>query len=246
MPMRRVMLAASCWLLLISGAAQTMPAPAPTPAASAWVTALRAAVPLLCTETALGSRTRVRGSGVIADSSGTLLTAAHVILEAHSNCTLSVMVPDEEWSRIRRLRVFLVGDCRLQRTLDLAICRIRPAENSRDWGYIQAAQIARRQVISGEAVSITAFTGWGVLPLTRAGHIKARENYERPDGCYCNFAMDISAVEGMSGSPVISTQGEVLGILTLAGTGKFRGVSFGASLEEAAEFLREQGLVPGR
>jgi hypothetical protein len=47
----------------------------------------------------------------------------------------------------------------------------------------------------------------------------------------------------MSGSPVISMQGEVLGILTLAGTGKFRGVSFGTSLEEAADFLKAEGLA---
>ena len=61
--------------------------------------ALRSAVPLLCTENHQAARTRVRGTGVIADSCGTLLTAAHVIQEASSNCTLSVMIPDEEWSR---------------------------------------------------------------------------------------------------------------------------------------------------
>jgi S1-C subfamily serine protease len=97
-------------------------------------------------------------------------------------------------------------------------------------------------VTTGETVSVTAFTGWGVIPLTRTGHIRGRDNYLRPDGCYCNFALDIAASEGMSGSPVVNSQGEVLGILTLAGSGKFRGMSFGASLEEAAEFLNAQGL----
>src|SRR5271167_1825450 len=149
-------------------AAVTRPAPSP----------LRAAVPLLCTENQGAARTRVRGSGVIADSGGTLLTAAHVILQARSNsrsdCTLSVMIPDEEWIRAGHLRAFLVGDCHLNQPLDLAVCRIRPAENSRDWGYLRGARIRLRPATSGEPVWVTAFTGWGLLPLTLNGHITAR------------------------------------------------------------------------
>jgi hypothetical protein len=47
----------------------------------------------------------------------------------------------------------------------------------------------------------------------------------------------------MSGSPVISSEGEVLGILTLAGNGKFRGLSFGVSFEEAKIFLAAEGVI---
>lgn len=215
-------------------------APATTPIPPS---ALRAAVPLLCTENNRAAHTRVRGSGVIADSGGTLLTAAHVILQARSDCTLSVMIPDEEWTRAGRLRAFLLGDCHLSQPLDLAVCRIHPAENSRDWGYIRAARIRLRAATSGEPVWVTAFTGWGLFPLTRSGHITGRQNYLRQDGCRCDFATDITAVEGMSGSPVISSAGEVLGILTLAGKEQFRGLSFGVSFEEAKSFLIAEGVI---
>jgi hypothetical protein len=80
--------------------------------------------------------------------------------------------------------------------------------------------------------------GRGLSPLVRSGRIQGRQIYQRKDGCYCDFATDIAAIEGMSGSPVITAQSEVIGILTLAGSGKFRGLSFGASLEEAANFLK--------
>jgi len=70
-----------------------------------------------------------------------------------------------------------------------------------------------------------------------------RSSYQRQDGCRCDFATDIIAVEGMSGSPVISSDGEVLGILTLAGNGKFRGLSFGVSCEEAKSFLAAEGVI---
>jgi S1-C subfamily serine protease len=212
--------------------------------------ALRAAVPLLCTQNNRAAHTSVRGSGVIADSGGTLLTAAHVILQARSDsrsdCTLSVMVPDEEWTRAGRFRPFLLGDCHLNQPLDLAVCRIHPAENGRDWGYLRAARLRVRSAVAGESVWVTAFTGWGLVPLTRSGHIAGRQNYLRQDGCRCDFATDIVAVEGMSGSPVISSEGEVLGILTLAGNGKFRGLSFGVSIEQAKSFLAAEGvMVPG-
>ena len=41
----------------------------------------------------------------------------------------------------------------------------------------------------------------------------------------------------MSGSPVIALSGEILGIITQAGTGRFRGTSFGVTFEEARNFL---------
>ncbi|MBZ5666124.1 MAG: serine protease [Acidobacteriia bacterium] len=226
-----------CWLLCDAAFSQTPATQAATPLA------LRAAVPLLCTENNRAAHTRVRGSGVIADSGGTLLTAAHVILQARFDCTLSVMIPDEEWTRSGRLRAFLVGDCHLNQPLDLAVCRIHPAENSRDWGYLRAARIRLRPATSGELVWVTAFTGWGLLPLTRSGHITGRQDYQRQDGCRCDFATDITAVEGMSGSPVISGEGEVLGILTLAGKEKFRGFSFGVSFDEARSFLKAEGVI---
>ena len=188
----------------------------------------------------------MRGTGVIADSGGSLLTAAHVIQEAHSNCTLSVMIPDEEWNHFRRLHAFLIRDCNLFLPLDLAVCTIRPADNSRDWGYVRPARIRARPARSTEPVSITSFTGWGLSPLVRSGHVAGRQIYQRQDGCYCDFAIDVTAAEGMSGSPILSADGDVIGILTLSGNGKFRGLSFAASLWEAAAFLKAQGIPTTR
>jgi len=211
--------------------------------AQAVPSALRSAVPMLCTENHQAARTRVRGTGVIADSGGSLLTAAHVIQEARSDCTLSIMIPDGEWNHFRQLHTFLIRECSLFLPLDLPLCRIRPADNSREWAYIQPARIRARTTMPGDAISITSFTGWGLSPLVRSGHITGRQLYQRQDGCYCDFAIDITATEGMSGSPIISDQGEVIGIVTLAGSGKFRGMSFGASLAEASHFLKEQGIA---
>ena len=121
------------------------------PQAGSSLPALRSADPLLCTENHQAMRTRVRGTGVIADSGGSLLTAAHVIQEARDGCTLSVMIPDEEWSRFRQLHAFLIEDCRLFLRLDLAVCRIRPADSRRDWGFIWPARVRPRAGADGRA-----------------------------------------------------------------------------------------------
>lgn len=205
--------------------------------------ALRAAVPLLCTEN-LASRTYVRGTGVIADSAGTLLTAAHVIEQAHANCTLSVMIPDEEWTRIGLLRRFSLLQCHVNQMLDLAVCHIQAADNRRDVGYLRPAPIRFRSPVAREPVWVTGFTGWLLAPVTRAGHITGQQSYRPQDGCRCDFATDILAVEGMSGSPIISYSGEVLGIVTQAGKGNFRGTSFGVSFSEARNFLLREGVLP--
>ena len=199
---------------------------------------------MLCTENNLPFRTFVHGSGFIADSSGTLITAGHVILQAHFSCTLSVMVPDNEWVHVGHLRRFLLERCHVNEMLDIAVCRIQPADDARDLGYVRGAPLRFRPVVPGEPVSVTGFTGWVLAPLARTGHITGQEDYRRPDGCRCNFATDIVAVEGMSGSPVISYSGEVIGIITQAGRGRFRGTSFGVTFEEAKSFLMAEGIVP--
>ena len=58
--------------------------------------------------------------------------------------------------------------------------------------------------------------------------------------CHLFLPLDLAVcrIRPADSSPVITAEGEVLGILTLAGSGKFRGLSFGASLEEAANFLK--------
>ncbi len=215
----------------------------PPPAVSA--PPLRAAVPLLCTESNEPFRTFVRGTGLIAGPGGTLITAAHVVQQSRLNCTLSVMVPDDEWIHARHLRRFTLSDCRINEMLDIAVCRIQPADDPRDSAYLRPATIRLRPVAPGEAISVTGFTGWVSAPLTRMGHITGQEDYRRQDGCRCDFATDVVAVEGMSGSPVISSSGEVLGILTQAGKGRFRGTAFGVTLDEAQSLLRAEGVIPG-
>jgi len=206
--------------------------------------AARFAVPVLCTENP-AARTKVRGTAVVVDSSGIILTAAHVILESRPSCVLTIVVPNDDWSRALGFHPFSVQHCVTNELLDIALCRIQPLENSRDWAYVRSARIRMRNLPPDSPVTITGFTGWGFSPTVARGRLTSPQQlYRLQDGCYCDFAVNVMTHAGMSGSPLVTEQGEVIGLITTAGTGKFRGISFGTSLERAAAFLRKAGLNP--
>lgn len=198
---------------------------------------------MLCTDKP-SARTRARGTAIIVDSSGAVLTAAHVVSESLSSCTLTVVVPHGEWTRPLGFRTFSVGQCVSDQLLDIALCRIQPLGDKPDRSYLQPA-ILRLQIPSPNSwVTITGFTGWGFFPTVVRGHLASpAQFYRRQDGCYCDFAVDAVTSGGMSGSPVVTDHGEVVGLITTSGTGQFRGLSFGTSLERAAPFLRKAGLA---
>ena len=117
-------------------------------------------------------------------------------------------------------------------------------------------KIEREDVRAAEAVALFCYQvkKWigafaaalgGLDTLVFAGGIG--ENAPAVRGRICDglgfLGIRLEEKRNANNSPVISAQGEVLGILTLAGSGKFRGLSFGASFEEAAGFLKAQGVT---
>src|SRR5215831_13818196 len=95
--------------------------------------AARFAVPILCTETHLAGRTRAHGSGVVVNTAGVIITAAHVVLDARSFCDLTMVVPSSEWSRTSGFHPFKIDQCETDLPLDIAVCRITPVESKSDY-----------------------------------------------------------------------------------------------------------------
>jgi len=207
--------------------------------------AARFAVPVLCTDNQLAAHTKARGTAVIVDTSGLILTAAHVILEAKLYCTLTVLVPNDEWSRASKFYVFTVEQCSADQLLDIAACRITPLDRLKDWSFLRGAHIRTQGSKPSAFATITGFTGWGWFPTVLRGQILPPQLYHTQEGCYCDVAVNVETHEGMSGSPIVDENGEVIGVVTLAGTGKFRGISFGTSMANAVVFLRKHGWSGG-
>jgi len=218
---------------LYSAKASELPAVAP-----------RFAVPILCTDSQLGARTRTRGTAVIVSSTGIIVTAAHVVSGSQPPCKLTAVIPNAEWSRASAFRPFLLESCSTNELLDIALCHIQPIGTGGEWSWVQAARVRIEIPPAESLITITGFTGWGFFPtVVRARMISPRQRYRRQDGCYCDFAVDAVTHEGMSGSPLVTEEGDVIGLITTAGSGKFRGISFGTTFEGAAAFLRKAGLL---
>ena len=204
--------------------------------------AARFAVPILCTETHFAGRTRAHGSAVVIDTTGVIITAAHVVLNAQSSCSLTIVVPSSEWSQTSGFHPFKIGQCETNLSLDIAACRITPVESKNDYKYLRAAVVRLFMPAPNTMVTVMGFTGWGFYPTVLRARLQSVQLLRRQDGCYCDFAVDTSTFQGMSGSPLVTANGEVVGIITTSGTGKFRGLSFGTDFERAAVFLRKYAL----
>ena len=213
----------------------------PYSAAQATTAAPRFAVPILCTDNQHAAHTKARGTAVILDARGMVVTAAHVILEAQLDCTLTVLVPNDEWSRASKFYAFAVQQCSADQLLDIAVCHITALDRLKDWSFLRAAQIRARGWKAGSLATITGFTGWGWFPTVMRGQILPPQLYHTHEGCYCDVAVSVETHQGMSGSPIVDDGGSVIGVVTLAGTGKFRGASFGTSLANAVGLLRKSG-----
>ena len=204
--------------------------------------AIHAAIPVLCTDVHLAARTRVRGTAVIVGANGVIRTAEHVIVESPPTCTLTLLVPNEEWSKATGFRAFFVEHCAADKTVDLAVCSLRPVEPRPAWTGLPVASLKRQFPTADLDITIAGFSGWGLFPVARRGQVKGHTLYRRQDGVYCDFSTDVVAFEGMSGSPVVTSQGELIGLITTAGTRRFSGTSFGISVERTSGFLQAHGL----
>jgi hypothetical protein len=205
--------------------------------------ASRSAVPVLCTANQNSGQTKIRGSAVVVDTSGIILTAAHVVTEVGLACTLTVLVPDADWSRTRAYHPFSVERCFSVGSLDIAACQIRPLAGQADMNYLRAAPIDATFPADHEIISVIGFWGWGGSPLVRRGKVLGHRSYRRRDGVFCDFSTDVAVFEGMSGSPVQSEDGHVVGLITTAGVHSFAGTSFGISFEQTRLFLIANGLT---
>jgi hypothetical protein len=203
--------------------------------------AARFAVPILCTDNRFAPYTRARGTGVIVDSTGLILTAAHVILEAGIYCTFTVLVPNDEWNRAGKFFLFALERCLSDRLMDVAVCHLAPQEHAQGRSFLTAGVAGSHRVLPGDLATITGFTGWGWFPTVASGAILPPQLYETHEGCHCDLAVKTTTHEGMSGSPIVDEEGMVIGIVTRAGTGQFRGITFGTTIGSARGLLRKQG-----
>lgn len=168
------------------------------------------------------------GSGFLIDSDGYVLTNHHVVSGADS---IIVTFPDR-----REFKAKVIGSD--QRT-DVALVKIE----GKGFPSLRIGDIAKTKV--GQWV-VAIGSPFGLENSVTAGIISAKG---RDTGEYLPFIQtDVAVNPGNSGGPLLSLEGEVIGINSqiYSRTGGFMGISFAIPIDEAMRVvkqLRETGRV---
>ncbi|MBU3594156.1 DegQ family serine endoprotease [Polynucleobacter sp. 71A-WALBACH] len=168
------------------------------------------------------------GSGFIIDSSGMILTNAHVVEGAN---TIYVTLTDK-----REYKAKLLG---MDKRTDVAVVKI----DARDLPKLPLGDSSRVRV--GEWV-LAIGSPFGLENTVTAGIVSAKS---RDTGDYLPFIQtDVAVNPGNSGGPLLNTAGQVIGINSqiFSRSGGYMGISFAIPIDEAmrvADQLRTNGKM---
>jgi serine protease Do len=176
------------------------------------------------------TKARGIGTGIIINSEGLILTAAHVVGSADS---IEVMLKDE---RKRSARVLVsIG------TADLALIQIEDAPQ--DLPFIPLGDSSKIDI--GERVFVIG-TPYGLEHTLTVGYLSGRRTMENtPFGDIEFLQTDAAINKGNSGGPMFSAQGELIGIVShiKSQSGGSEGLGFAASSNMAKSLLVENPPV---
>ncbi len=160
------------------------------------------------------------GSAFFVSRAGGFVTAAHVVdslrQAGHPCPQASILVPQGDWrpdARKETLRTFdfEIANCRIDAELDIARCHTAVE------GDFEPVKFDRDDILDGTQVAFIGFPMASRDPMTSRGGVAAHRNQL--------LLIDQPAWPGMSGSPVFTSDGCVIGVVVARGVGDGAGMS---------------------
>jgi serine protease Do len=175
------------------------------------------------TETALIVRQRAIGSGVIVDSSGYIMTNAHVV-EGARRIRVILPLPPSETAQLEPEGKRRILDAKVVGThaeSDLALLKV----NARDLPSLELSQ--SRQLRQGQLVFAVG-SPVGLQDSVTMGVISSVARQPDPNKPMVYIQTDAAINPGNSGGPLVDVEGNVVGINTaiLSGSGGNEGIGF--------------------
>lgn len=188
---------------------------------------------------------QVLGTGFLTSETGDFITAAHVLDagKALSGCRFAIYLPLAGWvadKPVFNVRFFDFTNCGIDKNVDLAFCRTEKdlRQSQRDGVAVRAVTFDMSPQPDGTPVAFTGFPLQNLQPITSRGAIAA---YQGVGGVpRFNLLVDKNAWPGVSGGPVYTVDGRVVGIAVQRGVNDFQGVM----IARPAAFVRE--IMAGR
>jgi S1-C subfamily serine protease len=189
----------------------------------------------------------IDGTGFFVDEEGDFLTAAHVItdlqtttLQRPTPCVMAIYVPTNGWEREAitfNTRWFVFKDCKLDTSLDLALCKPTDKLPTKP----TPLSIEDVRPMDGSAVAFTGFPLGQTEPLSSRLNIATYRGANDGEGTR-ELVLDKGTWPGASGSPVYDERGAVIGIVLARGTADSVGTSYGRPSHFILKFLRDNGI----
>ncbi len=172
------------------------------------------------------------GTGIVLDSSGLILTNAHVVATPMPYKCVVDVVRGDKLVRVTFKRVRLISR---HPKKDLALIRINPKEHEGD--LIPATMSKTKPVVGQQVYAIgNPAAGSKVLDKSITAGLISGRNREIDGIKY--YQVDASINPGNSGGPICNNLGEVVGVATLKAS-EVEGVGFALPVDEIDEEIKE-------
>jgi S1-C subfamily serine protease len=199
-------------------------------------TAKRTIAPVVCLvrDAATGNGIvpfRTAGTAFMVGSSGTFVTAKHVIDELLATpwkqaCRTAISFPVGGWKRENqemRWFDFAAPICQVNSNFDVAICRTTQDMAKQGGVSYAVADISTERPPDGTPVIFCGFPLQATDPITSLGTVSGFSSGDN----YNTVVIDKPAWPGASGSPILKLDGKIIGMLTSTGSGAAAGLSYG-------------------
>lgn len=188
------------------------------------------------------------GSAFLVSGGGDFMTAAHVITDMQSaerSCpTPAIILPTGDWrpealTEPVRWFPFKISDCRMDSSLDIAICAVGGDFSARKRElHLKAAPVQFEWNIPPDGTQV-AFTGFPLRardPMTFRADVAAFR-MPWPDESMPELVLDRATLPGFSGAPVYLANGKVVAILVKDGKDEAMGVTIARPASALREML---------
>jgi V8-like Glu-specific endopeptidase len=200
-----------------------------------------------------GAETKIleRVGGAFLISAGDFLTAAHVVKAMQKSerpCpTAAITLPVGGWrpeasTEGMRWFPFKISDCRIDSTLDIAMCPVSPDLLARKRELhleVTPVDFDWNNPPDGTQVAFTGFPLRARDPMTFRAHVAAFRT-PWPDEPIPELVLDRPTLSGFSGSPVYLSNGKVVAIILKDGKDEAAGVTIVRPVSVFREMLRKK------